>query len=46
VVTAFQPLCQIPREPSMEKNWVWRADPAFASSKLYRMLTPSNGAWL
>ena len=40
-MTAFQPSCQIPREPSIEKNWVLRAESAGASSKLYRMLTPS-----
>src|SRR6267154_446679 len=34
VVTAFQPSCQIPREPSIEKNWVLRADGAEAISTL------------
>src|ERR1019366_3113048 len=34
VVTAFQPSRQIPREPSIEKNWVLRADGAEAISTL------------
>jgi hypothetical protein len=34
VVTAFQPSCQMPRDPSIEKNWVLLAVLAPASSKL------------
>ena len=34
VVTAFHPSCQMPREPSIEKNWVCLVPGAAGSSKL------------
>ena len=46
LVTAFQPSCQIPREPSIEKNCVERVVGACGASKLERMLTPSKRAWV
>src|SRR5215207_8453244 len=45
VVTAFHPSCQIPRVPSIEKNWVFRVDGASAAVKLDDMLTPWIGNW-
>src|SRR3954449_7392511 len=46
VVTAFQPSCQMPRVPSIEKNWVARALGRVGASKLYRMLMPWIGVWV
>src|SRR3954449_2414961 len=46
VVTAFQPWCQIPRVPSIEKNCVVRADGSSAAVKLDIMLTPWIGIWV
>jgi hypothetical protein len=39
---AFQPLCQMPRVPSITKYCV-SLDGALASSKLARKLVPSSG---
>src|SRR3954454_24336686 len=44
VVTAFQPSCQIPRVPSIEKNCVVRVDGASGAPKLETMLTPWTGS--
>ena len=46
MVTAFQPSCQIPRVPSIEKNCVVRVDGASAAAKLDAMLTPWIGIWV
>ena len=44
-LTAFQPLCQIAREPSIEKNPVSFGVGTSSLSNVERKLTPSSGIW-
>jgi hypothetical protein len=44
-LTAFQPWCQIARDPSIEKNPVSLGVGTSSLSKVERMLTPSSGIW-
>jgi hypothetical protein len=44
-LTAFHPLCQMARDPSIEKNPVSLGVGTSSLSKVERMLTPSSGSW-